>query len=60
MVKVKKEQNEEEKKELWDHSCLAEKKQEDVEDVEDNSLYFIFRNIKNKAGKGFEPISSTH
>ena len=35
------------------------KKEKKQEHVEDNSLYFIFLNIKNKARKGVEPISTT-
>ena len=44
MVKKQEEENQKRKKQ---------------EDAEDNSLYFIFKNIKNKAGKGIEPISTT-
>ena len=49
-----KEENQKRKKQ--EEKIKKEKKQKHVED---NSLYFIFKNIKNKARKGVEPISTT-
>ena len=55
-VKEKKQEEKIKKEKKQEEKIKKEKKQEDVED---NSLYFIFKNIKNKAGKGIEPISTT-